>query len=139
MAALPMLAMAQNSLDVKLDSAGQLATKIADDQRFKISDFKISGPLNGDDLKLLQQIVTRTKAKNPDECLVNSVDLAGATIIESNIKGAIKTQADELPAGMFAGAKALKKVVLPSGLKSIGKEAFQTCESLPEIIIPSGV
>ena len=74
-----------------------------------------------------------------DECLVNSVDLAGVTIIESNIKGAIKTQADELPAGMFAGAKALKKVVLPSGLKSIGKEAFQTCESLPEIIIPSGV
>ena len=44
MAALPMLAMAQNSLDVKLDSAGQLATKIADDQRFKISDSRSAAP-----------------------------------------------------------------------------------------------
>ena len=32
MAALPMLAMAQKSLDVKTDSAGQLSTKIAEDK-----------------------------------------------------------------------------------------------------------
>ena len=72
MAALPMLAMAQKSLTVKLDSAGKLATQIAEDQRFKIADLTISGPMDGADLKLLQQIVTRTKTdkKNPDECLV---------------------------------------------------------------------
>ena len=81
MAALPMLAMAQKSLTVKLDSAGKLATTIAEDQRFKVADLTISGPMDGADLKLLQQIVTRTKTNknNPDECLVNTVDLSGAT------------------------------------------------------------
>jgi hypothetical protein len=109
MAALPMLAMAQQSLDVTVDSAGQLSTKIAEDQRFKVADLKVSGQLNGVDLKLLQQIVARTKtdSKNPGECLVNSIDMSGAIIVESNIKGGLKTKADELPAALFAGAKNL--------------------------------
>ena len=60
MAALPMLVMAQTN--VKVDSVGKLATQLGD-QKFKIADLKISGALNGNDLKLLQDIVTRNKVE----------------------------------------------------------------------------
>ena len=55
MAALPMLALAQSVVNVKVDSVGKLASNIVEDQRFKISELKVSGPLNGTDLKLLHE------------------------------------------------------------------------------------
>ena len=82
MAALPMLVMAQKS--IKVDSVGKLAIQLGD-EKFKVADLKISGPLNGNDLKLLQDIVTRTKVdkKNPGECLVSAIALSDVTIVES--------------------------------------------------------
>lgn len=46
---------------ITVDSVGKLATQLPESTRFTISELKICGPLNGQDLKLLQQIVTRTK------------------------------------------------------------------------------
>ena len=113
MAVIPMLSMAQEKLNVRVDSVGKLASKITIDQKFKIADLTVSGALNGADLKLLQEIVNRTKVdkKNPGECLVTSIDLSGITIVEG--KEGIKTNANELPKGMFSGAKQLVKAVLP--------------------------
>ena len=140
MAALPMLAIAQSTVNIKVDSVGKLATQIGD-QKFKVADLTVSGALNGTDLKLLQEIVTRTKTdkKNPDECLVNTVDLSGITIVESNDKGGIKTQANELPKGLFSGAKNLKKVVLPNSINAISKGCFSGCTSLVDVTIPASV
>ena len=137
MAALPMLAIAQNSVNIKVDSVGKLATQIGE-QKFKISDLKVSGALNGTDLKLLQEIVTRTKTdkKNPDECLVTAVDLSGINIVESKDKGGLKTEANTLPKGLFAGAKNLSKVVLPESITAIESQAFQNCENLTSSNIP---
>ena len=119
LALLPMLFTAK-AADIKVDSVGKLATLLPDSTRFTIAELKVSGPLNGQDLKLLQQIVTRTKTnkKNPDECLVTSVDLADAIIVEG--KEGVKTKNGELPASLFAGAKNLQKVVLPVSITAIG-------------------
>ena len=83
LAMLPMLFVAKGET-ITVDSVGKLATVLPDSVRFTIADLSVSGPLNGADLKLLQQIVTRTKTnkKNLNECLVNSVDLSGATIVD---------------------------------------------------------
>ncbi|MEE1316795.1 MAG: leucine-rich repeat domain-containing protein, partial [Prevotella sp.] len=54
LALLPMIAMAQEQLNVTVDSVGQLETKIEESVRTKISELKVSGPLNGKDIKLLQ-------------------------------------------------------------------------------------
>ena len=61
MAVIPMLSMAQEKLNVRVDSVGKLASKISIDQKFKIADLTVSGALNGADLKLLQEIVNRTE------------------------------------------------------------------------------
>ena len=138
-AALPLLAMAQKSLEVSVDSVGKLSTKIEEAQRFKIAELKISGPLNGADIKLLQQIVNRTKTnkKNPGECLVTSIDLSDARIMGG--KEGIKTKNDELPGGLFSGAKMLTKVLIPNTTAVIGKNCFEKCVNLTEIPIPETV
>ena len=58
LAMLPMLFVAKAET-IKVDSVGKLATVLPDSVRFTIADLSVSGPLNGADLKLLQQIVTR--------------------------------------------------------------------------------
>ena len=97
-AIMPLMAMAQ-SMNVSVDSVGKLATQLPDSIRFKVADLKVSGPLNADDLKLLSQIVTRTKTNKKvlTECLVKSIDLSEADITE-------------LPNGLFSGAKSLVRV-----------------------------
>ena len=81
LAALPIMAFAQEQLNVTVDSVGQLETKIEESIRTKLSELKISGPLNGKDIKLLQEIVNRTKiSKKKGECAVTTIDLSEATI-----------------------------------------------------------
>lgn len=136
--ALPMLAMAQSQTNVTVEAAGQLSEKIPQGDRFKIVELKVSGPLNGTDLKLLQQIVNRTKANEKNgECFVSTVDLSGATIMEG--KEGMKTKANELPSGFFAGAKMLTKVILPTNLINISKNCFADCKSLAVLVIPETV
>ena len=62
LAALPLLASAQTSKNVTVEAVGQLSKQIQNDEKFKISELKVSGPLNSADVKLLQQIVNRSKA-----------------------------------------------------------------------------
>ena len=54
---LPMMAFAQVTKNVKLTHAGELANQIAEGEKFSIVSLTISGPMNGKDMKLLQEIV----------------------------------------------------------------------------------
>ena len=138
LAAMPLLAMAQGRTSVKLDEAGQLASKILEDDRFKITELKVSGPMNGADIKLMQQIVNRTKAKEKNgECLVKSVDLSEAIITEG--KDGMKTKANELPNALFSGAKELTSVILPQNITNISKNCFEDCKALVTMTIPESV
>ena len=48
-------------MNVSVDSVGTLALQLPDTVRYKVSDLKITGRLNGVDLKLLSQIVARQR------------------------------------------------------------------------------
>ena len=63
LAALPIVGMAQSQITVTVDSAGKLSKKIDDKTKYQIAELTVSGPINGSDLKLIQQIVNRSKAK----------------------------------------------------------------------------
>ncbi|MEE3446312.1 MAG: leucine-rich repeat domain-containing protein, partial [Prevotella sp.] len=133
---LPFCASAQISKHVTVDSVGQLAKQIDNEEKFKISSLSVSGPLNSADVKLLQQIVNRAKAsEKKGECVVTSVDLSGAVFTEGKEAKATTT----LPNGLFSGAKQLVKVILPQGITAISKSCFDGCSSLPDIQIPSSV
>ena len=132
---LPLCAAAQ-SKNVTVEAVGQLSQQISNDEKFKISELKVSGPLNSADIKLFQQIVCRTKASDKKgECVVTSVDISEAVFTEG--KEGLPTSA--LPNGLFSGAGKLTKVVLPSGITSLGKSCFEDCASLTEVQIPESV
>ena len=135
---LPMLAQAQQ-MNVSVDSVGMLGKELPDSVRFKVAELKITGPLNGADLKLLSQIVTRTRVnkKVQDECLVTAIDLSEAVIREG--KEGMRTENNTMPNSLFAGAKALVKAILPENVINIGRNSFDNCESLKEVTIPETV
>ena len=137
-AIMPLAALAQ-SMNVSVDSVGMLAKELPDSVRFKVAELKVTGPLNGADLKLLSQIVTRTKTnkKVADECLVKSIDLSEAVITEG--KEGMKTENNTLTTSLFSGAKSLEKAILPQNILNISRNCFDNCTSLREVIIPDGV
>ena len=138
LAILPMMAFAQVTKNVRLTHAGQFADQISEAEKFAIVSLTISGPMNGKDVKLMQEIVNRTKAKEKKgEYLTTHLDLSGATLLEG--KEVLKLKAHELPSGCFSGAKELLTVKLPSGLRSISKNMFNGCSKLKEVTIPSNV
>ena len=55
LAALPSLMMAQEPVIVNVDTVGKLETKLELHRRFKVADLKITGHMNGMDLKLLNE------------------------------------------------------------------------------------
>ena len=138
---LPMLAQAQQ-MNVSVDSVGMLGKELPDSVRFKVAELKITGPLNGADLKLLSQIVTRTRVnkKVPGECLVTSVDMSEAVIREG--KEGMRTENNTMPNGLFAGAKALVKAIgdtLPGARLSVSCDLTKlhelTLRGTPEAIL----
>ena len=132
----PLTASAQISKNVTVDSVGLLSKQIDKEEMYKISELKVSGPLNSADVKLLQQIVNRSKANDKKgECVVTSIDLSDAVFTEG--KQALGTTT--LPNGLFSGAKQLLRVTLPRYITAISKSCFDGCSSLPEIDIPSSV
>ena len=136
LAALPLLTSAQVSKNVTVDTVGQLAKQIQKEEMFKISELKVSGPLNSADVKLLQQIVNRSKAnEKKGECVVTAVDISEAVFTE----GKEAKATGKLPNGLFSGAKQLLKVTLPQGITSISKSCFDGCAALPGIDIPESV
>ena len=45
----------------------------------------------------------------------------------------------EIPDNAFLGHRELRKVVLPNGVKRIGRQAFFNCKNLQEVVLPSAV
>ena len=136
LAALPLFATAQTTKNVTVDAVGQLSKQIESSEKFKISELKVSGPLNAADVKFLQQIVNRSKAnEKKGECVVTAVDISEAVFTE----GKEAKATNKLPSGLFSGAKQLLKVTLPQGITNISKSCFDGCAALPNINIPESV
>ena len=63
-------------MTVTVDSVGQLSKQLPDSIRYTISELKICGPLNGSDLKIIQLMTSRLKAKKPTDAVLTSLDLS---------------------------------------------------------------
>ena len=87
----------------------------------KIDKITVTGNMSVDDLYYLGDLVSAGKIAN--------IDLSEASV-----------EGNQIPAG-FASMKddeTLKKIILPSGLKTIGAEAFKGCKALAKVIFQEG-
>ena len=87
----------------------------------KIDKITVTGNMSVDDLYYLGDLVSAGKIAN--------IDLSEASV-----------EGNQIPAG-FASMKddeTLKEIILPSGLKTIGAEAFKGCKALVNVIFQEG-
>ena len=131
-------------ITIKLDKAGTLPDKIGSSKKYKITNLKIVGEINGTDWRLICDMASddeygRTKGK------LSTLDLSDAKIVgggNSYINtgdNSYYTSNDKLGDYAFYGCSVLTNLTIPSSVTSIGESAFEYCRSLTSLAIPSSV
>ena len=129
---------------IKLDKAGTLPDKIGSSKKYKITNLKIVGEINGTDWRLIRDMASeddygRTKGK------LSTLDLSDSKIVGGgnsyiNIDGdSYYTSNDKLGNYAFYDCGVLTNLTIPSSVTSIGESAFRYCRGLTSLTIPSSV
>lgn len=102
-----------------LVQAGKLSEIITDEEKYSITDMKIYGELNSDDIRMLRDMAGRDNGNSETAGKLAHLDLSNVTIVEGG--GSYYTP--------FAGDQY-------NSYKKIGSDAFSFCNALEEIILP---
>lgn len=134
---------------VKLDKAGTLPDKIGSTKKYKITNLKIVGELNGTDWLLIRDMAGGNYEGRPyeSEGKLATLDLSDAKIVsggENYFSGWLNgelayTSKDVLGAYAFYGCTSLVSLILPKDITKIGEWAFYECSKLTDIAIPASV
>ena len=111
------------------------------DELLNITTLKVVGPINGDDVICLRQMLGGSEFSNAEKGALTTLDLSEASIVEggSQYWEYYKTSNDEIGNKMFTNCSNLQNIVLPLGVTSIGSSAFSGCSSLSSVEILDGV
>lgn len=119
---------------------GSLAAYFGADERMRVKELAVSGPLNSDDIRSLREMAGVDADGNPTDGILKTLDLSEATIMAGGepyfTAGNLSTSDDRIGDFMFAGCRALQFLKLPGSVKSIGDGAFLDCMGLKELEIP---
>ena len=125
---------------VTLTEAGTLSEYITDEDEELITKLKISGPLNGDDIRLIREMANYYFGKQ-----LKYLDLSEARIVSgggayySDDTYSYNTYDNEIGEYMFYQCRYLETILLPKDIEWIGKEAFAACNALKSIDLPNGI
>ena len=136
-------------ITIKLDKAGTLPNKIGSSKKYKITNLKIVGEINGTDLLLIRDMSGSNYRGFRTSGNLVFLDLSDAKIVsggdyyyylnQSFYTGYYYTAKDELGDFAFYECSKLKNIIIPSNVTSIGESAFQGCSGLTNLNIPSRV
>ena len=134
-------------ITIKLDKAGTLADKIGKNKKYKITNLKIVGEINGSDLKFVRDMAGGSFRDEGIVGKLSVLDLSEAKIIKGGSfyyspNGSYDeyyTTDDAIGSYAFYECCELKSLKLPSGVTEIGSFAFKYCSRLTSLPLPSGV
>ena len=133
-------------ITIKLDKAGTLPDRIASSKKYKITNLKIVGEINGTDLKFIREMAGCDFNGKETDGKLSILDLSDAKIVEGGSAyysdrddGFICTSNDKLGDYVFNGCSGLTSLTLPSSVTEIGEGAFLNCRGLTNFTIPSSV
>ncbi|MED9897714.1 MAG: leucine-rich repeat domain-containing protein [Prevotella sp.] len=129
-------------ITVKLDEAGTLPDKIGVTKKYKLTNLKIVGEINGTDLCFIRAMAGRNVNGNGTAGKLAILDLSEAKIVKGGdyyYYNTHYTSDDVIGEYAFQGCSGLAIVTLPSSVTSIGRYAFQGCSGLASVTLPSSV
>ena len=126
-------------ITIKLEKAGTLPSKIGDTKKYKITNLKIMGEINGTDLCFIRNMAGPVNGFDHLERKLATLDLSGSKIVKGGDsyynyydKG-YYTSDDVIGAHAFSGCRSLTSLTLPSSVtSSIGRWVFDGCYNLKE-------
>ena len=131
-------------ITIKLDQAGTLPDKIGSTRKYKLTNIKIVGEINGTDLCFIREMAGRDVRGEVTGGKLAILDLSEAKIVKgggsySYYHSYYYTSDDVVGNYAFWNCRGLTSVTLPSSVTSIGSFAFSGCSGLTSVTIPSGV
>ena len=133
-------------ITIKLDKAGTLPDRIASSKKYKITNLKIVGEINGTDLKFIREMAGCDYDGKETDGKLSILDLSDAKIVEGGSAyysdrddGFIYTSNDKLGDYVFNGCSGLTSLTLPSSVTKIGCYALFNCIGLTSLTLPSSV
>ena len=127
--------------------------QLDEDECLKISEIRLEGFLNGEDMLILSQMSKYGSLKRLDMSGVTEWDVKGLADLDDGecsgnhipfyynkrIEEVIFPSVDGINANMFTGCPNLRKVVLPKTLKWLSEEVLSSCPNIEEIHVPSNL
>ena len=147
----------QNIKTVHVAEAGTLPSLISEEEKYQITEIKITGNLNGTDFKFIREMiglngifnmtsnpVLKTEGKLIYLDLSDSYVIEGGesyfTIIDNSLNYYIYTKNNQFPANFLGGPSTnIQTIMIPHSVNSIGSSAFGGCTALTSVNIPNGV
>ena len=133
-------------ITIKLDKAGTLPDRIASSKKYKITNLKIVGEVNGTDLKFIREMAGCDFNGKETDGKLSILDLSDAKNVEGGSAyysdrddGFICTSNDKLGDYVFNGCSGLTSLTLPSSVTKIGCYALSNCIGLTSLTLPSSV
>ena len=127
-------------ITIKLEKAGTLPSKIGDTKKYKITNLKIMGEINGTDLSFIREMAGRDKTGSSTEGKLATLDLSGSKIVKGGYYYyAYDTSDDVIGVYAFKDCSGLTSLTLPSSVTTICEDAFYGCSGLTSLTLPSSV
>ena len=137
-------------ITIKLEKAGTLPSKIGDTKKYKITNLKIMGEINGTDLCFIREMAGSNDIGQGTNGKLVTLDLSGSKIVKGgdcyyrvdNGYGTYYyyyTSDDVIGAYAFKNCSDLPSLTLPSSVTRIGDYAFYNCSGLTSLTLPSSV
>ena len=121
-------------ITIKLEKAGTLPDRIGSSRKYKITNLKIIGEINGTDLKMIRDMAGRNYSGNYTDGKLSVLDLSEAKIVEGGdcyyidpINNNYYTSNDVIGWYAFMDCYRLTSLTLPAGITEIGYYAFSGC------------
>ena len=118
-------------ITIELEKAGTLPDRIASSRKYKITNLKIIGEINGTDWSMIREMAGRDYSGNSTDGKLSVLDLSEAKIVKGGDcylnNGYDYTSNDVIGDRAFLGCSVLTSLTLPAGITSIGDNAFWGC------------
>ena len=114
-------------LDVNLRNPGTLEDCITPSEMDRVRCIRLSGSINGDDIRFIRKVCDRSSAVDEGGKKVSNyvdLELEHVRIVGGGRDYSYRTEHDVIGKRMFSGLSTLRNVTLPRGLRRIENSAF---------------